>query len=58
MFFKIAVLKNFANFTEKHLYWDYFLIHFRPIFPFYTPLKIEKQRFSDVFEGYRKGALA
>ena len=26
MFFKIDVLKNFAMFTGKHLYWSYFLI--------------------------------
>ena len=26
MFFKIVVLKNFTNFTEKHLCWSLFLI--------------------------------
>ena len=26
MFFKIGALKNFANFTEKHLCWSLFLI--------------------------------
>ena len=26
MFYKKAVLKNFANFTGKHLYWSLFLI--------------------------------
>ena len=28
MFFKIEVLKNFANFTGKHLCWSLFLIKF------------------------------
>ena len=28
MFFKIGVLKNLANFTEKHLYWSLFLRKF------------------------------
>ena len=26
IFFKIGLLKNFANFTEKHLWWSLFLI--------------------------------
>ena len=26
IFFKIGILKNFANFTRKHLYWSLFLI--------------------------------
>ena len=26
MFFEIGVLKNFANFTGKHLCWSFFLI--------------------------------
>ena len=26
MFFKIGVLKNFANFTRKHLCWNLFII--------------------------------
>ena len=26
MFFKIGVLKNFANFTGNQLYWSFFLI--------------------------------
>ena len=30
MFFKISVLKNFANFTGKHLGWNLFLIKCRP----------------------------
>ena len=45
---------------------SYFLTHFRPMFPFYTPWKLQKtsqktsenQRFSDVFMGYRKGTVA
>ena len=28
MFFKVGVLKNFANFTGKHLYWSLILINF------------------------------
>ena len=28
MFFKIGVLKNFANFNEKYLYWKLFLLLF------------------------------
>ena len=31
MFFKIAVLKNFAVFRGKHLCWSLFLINFRPL---------------------------
>ena len=30
MLLKIGVLKNFAIFTEKYLYWSLFLITFRP----------------------------
>ena len=30
MFFKIGVLKNFANSTGKHLYWSLFLTSCRP----------------------------
>ena len=29
MFFKIGVLKNFANFIGKHLCWSLFLIKFK-----------------------------
>ena len=28
MFFKIGALKNFANFTEKHLSWGLFITKF------------------------------
>ena len=28
MFFKIGILKNFANFIEKHLYWSLLRIFF------------------------------
>ena len=33
MFFKIEVLKNFANFTGKHLCWSLFLIKFQALSP-------------------------
>ena len=32
MFFKIGVLKNFANFTRKHLCWSFFLIKLQALF--------------------------
>ena len=32
MFFKIGVLKNFANFTGKHLCWSLFLIKLQALF--------------------------
>ena len=33
MFFKIDALKNFANFTGKHLCWSLFLIKLQPLWP-------------------------
>ena len=33
MFFKIVYLKNFANFTAKHLYWSLFLIKWQVWWP-------------------------
>ena len=33
MFFKIAVLKNFANFTGRQLCWSLFLITFQALIP-------------------------
>ena len=32
MFFKIGVLKNFANFTRKRLHWSFFLIKLQALF--------------------------
>ena len=32
MFFKIGVLKNFANFARKHLCWSFFLIKLQALF--------------------------
>ena len=29
MFFKVGVLKSFANLTGKHLYWSHFLKNFQ-----------------------------
>ena len=37
MLFKIGVLKNFAIFTGKHLYWSLFLIKLQAVF-YRTPL--------------------
>ena len=33
MFFKIGVIKNFANFTEKHLSWSPILIKLQALRP-------------------------
>ena len=33
MFFQVGVLKNFANFTGKHLFWSLFLIKLQPFRP-------------------------
>ena len=43
------VLLNFANFTVKHLCWSLFHCHFLPP---------ERQRFSDIFRGYKKRPVA
>ena len=32
MFFKIGVLKNFANFARKHLCWSFFLVKLQALF--------------------------
>ena len=35
MFFKIGALKNFANFTEKHLCWGLFITKFMKSYKLY-----------------------
>ena len=34
MFFKIGLLKNFANFTRKHLCWSFFFIKLQAFYDF------------------------
>ena len=46
MFFKIGVLKNFVNFTGKHLCWSLFLIKSAKVFS-YEIYKIFKNTFFD-----------
>ena len=46
MFFKIGVLKNFANFTGKHLCWSLFLIKFQTLRPATLLKRDSRQVFS------------
>ena len=45
MFFKTAVLKNFAILSRKHLYWSVLLIHFQA----YRPALLLKKRLQHMF---------
>ena len=47
MFFKIRVLKNFANFTGKHLCWSLFLIKLQDLS--YRPTLLKKDFNTGVF---------
>ena len=48
MFFKAGVLKNFSNFTGKHLWWSLFLIKLQVLKHKCFPVKFEKF-FKDTF---------
>ena len=47
MFFKIGVLKNFANFTGKHLSWSLFLTKFFTDFIKNTPTQMFSVQFAE-----------
>ena len=47
MFFKIEVLKNFANFTGKHLCWSLFLIKLQALRP---PFLLKRDSNTGVFQ--------
>ena len=46
IFFKISVLKNLANFTEKHLFWKPFLIKLQA---FFRPATLKREFSTFVF---------
>ena len=48
MFFKIMILKNFANFTGKHECWSFFITKLQALKPA-TLLKTESRYFSMIF---------
>ena len=50
MFFKIGVLKNFANFTEKHLCWRLFLTNFFTDLIKNTPTQVFPCEISKIFK--------
>ena len=54
VFFKIGVLKNFANFTGKHLYWSLFIIKLQ-VSKF--PMNIAEFRISNFCYGFNKWRL-
>ena len=57
MFFKIGVLKNFANNTGKHLCWSLFLIRFQAFRPSKIPFFTEHLQWKTFFLLQRKDAL-
>ena len=50
IFFKLGVLKNFGNFTRKHLSWSLFLIKRLQLYEKETPTQVFSCEITEIFK--------